>query len=271
MSILFNIFGTTIFSISVFSANVTAKEIEVTQNEISVALNEIRSADFSNKETEDLEDDFKVNLLTFYEEHDSYVSKPLLNDLKDYLKQNDFNFMDGSILSYSSLPRMSLEFDMYEGSGVKKPSISDEFPIYSYNSNNAKVSYAPTINNQPFVGINLTKDAAIGIYNVLSSIIKNFSFFKEILSLAKNTTFLAISSFINKISSTFMNVINTILSLIPAGAIGNIIKVVLVVLISSIVIFLAVAFGFGMFQTGFYIGFKRVGFLNWDFIYGKYE
>ena len=68
-----------------------------------------------------------------------------------------------------------------------------------------------------------------------------------------------------------MNVINTILSLILVGVIGNIIKVILVILISSVVIFLAVAFGFGMFQTGFYIGFKRVGFLNWDFIYGKYE
>lgn len=68
-----------------------------------------------------------------------------------------------------------------------------------------------------------------------------------------------------------MNVINTIVSLIPAGVIGNIIKVVSVVLITSIIIFLDVAFGFGMFQTGFYIGFKRAKFLDWDFIYGKYE
>lgn len=271
MGIMINLFAAITFSISSLSTTSNALELEVTKNEINDAIESIASFDFSNNSNDDIEDNLKIGLVDYYDEHDYYVSKPLLNDLKDYLKNNDFNFVDGSILSMQSLPRLDLQFKNFEGHGNIVSDLEDSLPVYSYDSTEAKVSYQSILDGRPFIGINISKDACVAIYNTFSTIIETYDFFGDLLLIIKGTTYSAISSLIMTVLSYIKGVFVSFWAAIPSGFIGTLFKTLIVFVAAGVAAVLAAAFVYGFMQQGFYIGFICNSLFDWDFVCGVYE
>ena len=105
------ILATTILTISSLSSNVTSKRLEATSSEISKAYDEIVAQNYSEYDENDFEDKLKLNIISYYETHQDYASTSTINEVKNFLKDNDFSFVRyDSITQSSTTPRLVLIF-----------------------------------------------------------------------------------------------------------------------------------------------------------------
>ena len=256
-------------AIATLSSNATANNLEATSSEIDGALNQIVLTNVENFSCDDFEDAIQNKLYQYFNSHD-YAPDTTFEELKNFLGYGEYTF----IMPYSiNNNRHDLMFIMNDRGGSSNDINNEDTsfqPIY-FEASNASLTYLNEVNDHAFIGINVSKDLAIGIYNFMAEIINNFFDVLEIISIAKATTLSTLVSFIEnlalKISSSIVSYINAI----PSGFFGSLIKILLTVVVIGAALILAACFGFGMFEKGFYIGFIRYGFMNWNFVMGVYE
>ena len=251
------ILATTILTISSLSSNVTSKRLEATSSEISKAYDEIVAQNYSEYDENDFEDKLKLNIISYYETHQDYASTSTINELKNFLKDNDFSFVRyDSITPSSATPRLDLNFSMLEpGGGSTAPSENEVLkPITNYSTSNASVNYVPNINGQVFLGFYVTKEAAIMFYN---AVIDLLNLIIDVYD-AINTAFP--EEFIGKVIASISSKISLFIAALP-----NLLKVILAIVVLAFALIAAIICYFGYHQQGFYIGYLRRGLFYWTF------
>lgn len=258
-----------ILSLTISTTSSTSSSLTATNSEISAAISTINSHSYSSESVDDIEDNLKNNIVNYYDNHSGYVTQIDLTLLKNYLSNNDYSYVSpASNLSLVSVStRLNLEYlsnDTFSTSSI----INSCLPSINYNSSNATLTYVPSINDKVFIGIYLSKDAAIGIYNFLANVINNYDTTMNLIDSILNLAGSSIETFVSALSPKIITYIATFLASIPTGTIGTLIKIALTIVTVSVIIFLITAFFFGMIEKGFYIGFIRNTAFDWRFICG---
>lgn len=261
-----------VISIASLNAVANSKELTVTNNEINSAKSLLLNTDFDNYSVDDFEDKIKSNLIKYYDTHTEYVgSSVYYANLKSFLKEKDYAFVEMTeFRAVNNRVNLTYAFDGGGDGGGSIP-VSTMFEKRENDDSNATALYVPTMNNRTFVGLNLSKEACVGVYNFVADIVNNFNEISELVKLAKATTLSTIVTFIETLTFKLVDKIAHLLTLIPPGPLGKAVKVVLVVVGIAAAVVLASAFAFGMFGKGYYIGFAMYGIFDWRYEFGLYE
>lgn len=253
------IIASAVLSISTLSQNVINKKLEATSNEINKAENEIISQNYSDFDTDDYEDEIKTNLISYYENHTSYVSPVVLKQLKNYLYDNDYSFVKYDSISPNSIGnRLDLMFDKFDGGGGGSSSQTLK-PISGYTTSNISANYTSSINGKVFVGFTLTKESAVAFYNSV------YSIFNTVTDIYSNISE-SLPYFLEVAVTSIASKLNLLIAALPTA-----LKVIVAVVAVGLALIVAIIAWFGYHEKGFYIGLLRNGFLNWTFECGTIE
>lgn len=269
---MFNIFLSIITSISSLGTIANSNEIKFSNQEIDKSINKILTSNIENYSYNTSEDLIKTNLLFFFDNSSYVENKNNLTELKTYLKNNDYTFKNyGDGIEQVSLNnRLSIEYKIPEGSFSEEKytfeKIDGEF-------NDCSFSYLNSISGDIFIGVNLTKDLAISIYNLFFDVLTTINDTTLFTYIETNLIYSVdkIALFVQKVYTKVSSIIKIFINSIPSNAIGFIIKSILCVIVCGASLFLLVAFIFGFFNKGFYFGFRRYSFNNRKIEYGLYE
>ncbi len=215
---------------------------------------------FENIETIFMKDGYEGTLMN---KISSFEAQRNSSDIVASWKNADIKTTTGSSLSTCGMNDMST----YEGGGGGGTQSSKKinFPIRTYDANNATCCTNGKLDNVQFVGIACSKDACVGFYNCIARILNNVAYYKTMgikgpvavayeLFTTYSTltpTITAISALVDSIVSYFAGFFTEFFSLflsnLPLSAILGIIISLFAVACITIV---CLIFTYGYFQKG---------------------
>lgn len=248
--------------ISTFSSSTTRPQITVTESEINKAINTLKNENLSTN-VDTIEDTLKTNIIKFYEDKD-YVDTYQLLKLKQYLKKSDYSFeLQDEINLASVSSKLNLYYDNIPVPTLA-PTSSNKLDLKKSECDECLFEYLNYINNGYFIGINLSRATVINLYNMIANIINYLPDAISFIKLLKNSFQLTVSVYIDKVITSIVTFINSIIALIPSGLAGNIFKVIIVILATATTIIVCLILYFGNIEKGFYVGFRCYNILKWE-------
>ena len=242
--------------------------IVFSESEYTSQLNRINNYSYNDLKNSELNNISKHALIEFHQNH-NYVSKPLLNEAKDFLVENDLDFMEyPSFLLKSGVGSLTFNFKNYSSSsgGVIIEDTNDGLlPIIDGESEQSTIKSPNYLGNRLLIGIYCDKDFAIELYNIIVNFINNYNpTTREISSQVFKNIKQSFSLFMINITPFIAYMCTLISNFAPTLLLKSIVAVVGI----SIGLYIGAAIYFGARGTGFFVGLVRNGFLDWDFEVG---